>query len=138
MRIIGFGFDKINVEKLSNKVENLKITSNINISEIKEIKSDFLKEKENLINVKFSYNLNYDPDFAKLEFVGNILFSIESKKAEEILKEWKNKKIIEEFKIVLFNIILKKVNLKSLQLEEEMNLPLHIQLPSLKFKDKKE
>jgi hypothetical protein len=137
MRIIGFNFDKINVEKLSNKIENLKINSNVNISELKEIKSEIFKGEETIINVKFSYNLNYDPNFAKIDFIGNIIFSIKPEKAKEILKQWENKKIVEDFKVVLFNLILKKTTLKALQLEDELNLPLHIQLPSLKFDNEK-
>lgn len=138
MKIIGFSFNKINIEKFSNKAENIKINSNIKVSEIKEVKSDFFKEEENIINIKFIYNLIYNPDFAKLEFIGNILFSIESEKAKDILKQWESKKIAEDFKKTLFNFILKKTTLKALQFEDELNLPLHIPLPSLKFEDKKD
>ena len=41
-------------------------------------------------------------------------------------------KIPEEYKLTIFNIIMKKSNLKAIQLEDEMNLPLHISLPSIK------
>ncbi|GAG20549.1 unnamed protein product, partial [marine sediment metagenome] len=55
--------------------------------------------------------------------------------AKDILKEWNDKKMSEDFRITLFNIILRKSNLKAIQLEDEMNLPIHIQLPSLKKED---
>jgi len=132
MNIIGFNFKKINVEKFLDKVENIKINTKIDVSEITMIKSDILKTKEEIIGIRFNYEISYDPDFAKIGFSGNILFSIESKKAKEILKQWKDKKIPEDFKITLFNVILRKSNIKALQLEDEMNLPLHISLPSLK------
>jgi hypothetical protein len=135
MKIIGFNFNKINIEKLSNKAENLKINTNINISEINEIKSDIFNAKEELIQVKFLYNINYDPDFAKIEFKGDILLAIEQKEAKKILKQWKNKEMSENIKTMLFNVILRKSNLKALQLEDEINLPLHIPLPSLKQKE---
>ncbi len=138
MKIVGFNFNKINIEKLSDKVDNLKINTDIDISEIKEIKSDFFKTKEDIITVKFFYNINYEPNFAKIEFVGNVLLAIESKTTKNILKQWKDKKMSEEFKITLFNIILRKSNLKALQLEDEINLPLHISLPSLKQKEKEQ
>jgi len=38
--------------------------------------------------------------------------------------------------VFLFNIILKKSTLKALQIEEELNIPLHMQLPSLKKQEK--
>ena len=132
MKIISFNFNKINIEKNSDKIENLKINTNINISEITKIKQDFLKIKEELIKIKFIYNVDYNPHFAKIELRGDILFAIEQKMAKNILKQWKNKKISGDFKIALFNIILKKSNLRALQLEDEMNLPLHIPLPVIK------
>ena len=138
MRLIGFNFNKINIEKFNDKIENLKINTKINVSEIKNIKSDFFKTKEDLIEVKFVYNINYDPDFAKIELAGNILLAIEPKMAKDILKLWKDKKMSEDFRITLFNIILRKSNLKALQLEEELNLPTHISLPFLKKEQKNE
>ena len=139
MRLVGFNFNKINIEKFSDKIENLKINTDMGISDIIEVKSDFFKTKEELIGFKFTYNINYDPDFAKIELVGDVLLAIESKTAKDILKQWKDKKIPEDFRVILFNIILKKCNLRALQLEDEMNLPPHISLPSLKKQeDKKE
>ncbi len=135
MRIIGFNFNKINIEKLNDKVENLKINTKIDVPEIKSIKSDFFKTKEELIEVKFTYSISYDPDFAKIELAGVVLLAIEPKIAKDILKEWNDKKMPEDFKITLFNVILRKSNLKALQLEDEMNLPIHIQLPSLRKED---
>ncbi len=135
MRIIGFNFNKINIEKLNDTVENLKINTKIDVSEIKNIKSDFFKTKEELVEVKFAYSINYDPDFAKIELAGIVLLAVEPKIAKDILKEWESKKMSEDFRITLFNIILKKSNLKALQLEDEMNLPVHIPLPSLKKED---
>ncbi len=132
MRIIGFNFNKINIEKFNDKIENLKINTKIDVSEIKNIKSDFFKTKEELIKVKFTYGINYDPDFAKIEFAGIVLLAIEPKMAKDVLKEWKDKKMSEDFRMILFNIILRKSNLKALELEDEMNLPIHIPLPSLK------
>jgi len=54
-------------------------------------------------------------------------------KSKEVLKKWKDKEIPEDFRLVLFNIILKKSSLRALQLEEEMNLPTHFPLPSIKI-----
>ena len=41
MKLIGFNFNKISIEKKSDKKENLKINTNINIVDISEIKTDF-------------------------------------------------------------------------------------------------
>jgi len=132
MRLVGFNFTKINIEKFSNKGKNLKINTKIDIPEIKTIKSDFFKIKEEIIQIKFSYNINYNPDIAKIELAGDLLLAVESKLAKDILKQWKDKEMSEDFRIDLFNIILRKSSLKALQLEDEMNLPAHISLPFLK------
>ena len=138
MKLLGFNFTKILVEKHKDRVEDLKIGTRIDISDIKEAKSTMLKTKDEVLAIKFAYGLDYEPEMAKLDLEGNLIISLDSKKAREALKEWKDKKMLEDFKIPLFNVILRKSSLKALQLEEEMNLPIHMQLPSLKIEDKKE
>lgn len=137
MKLAGFNFTKISVEKFSDIPEKLKINTNIDIFDIFELKSDFLKTKEELLGVKFTYVVNYDPKFAKTEINGTMIVVLEPKIAKEVLKKWKDKKISEDFRVPIFNIILKKSSLKALQLEDEMNLPLHIPLPSFKKEEKK-
>jgi len=138
MKIIGFNFDKINIERLSGKAEKLEVKTNIDISEINEVKSGDISMKEDFIGVKFAFNVNYEPDFAKINLSGSVLFAVDSKLSKNILKQWKDKKMPEDFRILLFNVILRKANLKALQLEEEMNFPLHVPMPSLKKQETNE
>lgn len=139
MKFIGFNFTKISVEKFKEKenisVNNIKISTNIDISNIDNLKSDFLKGKEEIIGIDFTYLVDYKPNFAKLELSGNVLLALDPKSAKDMIKQWKNKKISDEIKIPLFNVILKKSNIKALQLEDEMNLPLHIPLPKVSPKN---
>jgi len=132
MKIIGFNFDKINIEKLPGGAENLEVKTNIDISEINEVKSENAPIKEEFIGVKFAFTVNYDPNFAKINLSGSVLFTVDEALSKDILEQWKDKKMPEEFRVLLFNVILRKANLKALQLEEEMNLPLHVPMPSLK------
>lgn len=135
MRLIGFNFDKIHIEKFSDNFENLKINTNISVPKITKINSSFFKTKEQLLEVNFSYTIDYDPKIANIELTGNIVLEVEQKLAEDVLKQWKDKKIAPDFRITLFNVILRKSNLKSLQLEDELNLPPHVLLPILKKED---
>ncbi len=132
MKVVGFNFNKISAEKLKERTEKLNIKTNIDISEIKQIESDILKTKEDLVQAKFSYTIKYEPEYANIELKGTALFSLEEKQAKEIIKEWKKKQMPEGFRIFLFNVILRKASLRSLQLEDELNLPLHLPLPILK------
>jgi len=139
MRLVGFNFTKISGEKLKEKVEDLKIETKIDVKEVSEVKQTFFKTKEEMINIKFYYGLEFNPKLATLDFEGNMVLSLDSKKAKEIVKEWKNKKVNESFREPLFNIILQKCNVKALQIEESLNLPIHFRMPSVKVKqiDKK-
>lgn len=139
MRIIGFNFTKISIEKLKEAAElkeQLKINTKIDVPELTEVKSHILKTKEEIVGVKFTYGVDYDPGFAKVELEGRTLVAADPKIVKEILKQWKKKKMPEDFRIFLFNIILKKSSLKALHLEEELNLPLHMPMPSFKKEQK--
>jgi hypothetical protein len=135
MKVAGFSFNKISIEKFKNQSNDFKINTNMDISEIKSLKQDIFKLKEDFVEVKFVFTLNYTPEFAKIELVGNVILSIDPKLAREVLNQWKDRKLAEDFRISLFNIILRKSNLKALQLEEEMNLPIHLSLPVIRKED---
>ena len=132
MRVVGFNFTKISIEKLKESVEGLKTNTEIEVPEIKEIKSDIWKTKEDIIEAKFEYKVKYEPGFADINLSGRILIAADPKIVKDILKQWKKKKISEDFRIFLFNIILRKSALKALYLEDELNLPLHMPMPSFK------
>ena len=132
MKVVGFSFSKISIEKLKNNKGQIKIGTEIDVSNINPLKTDIFKGKDELIEAEFLYRVNYNPDIAKVELKGIIVFSLEPKLARQILKEWKSKKMPEDFRIFLFNVVMKKSTLKALELEDEMNLPLHIPIPSFK------
>ena len=134
MKVIGFNFKKIFAERTNDSVEKLKINTGINIADILPVKSSVFKSKEEVIQVNFEYSINYDPDFAKVEFSGTLLLSLEAKEAREVLKEWKEKKMPEEFKISIFNTILRKSTIKAVELEDELHLPIHVSLPKVSAK----
>ena len=136
MKVLGFNYDKISIEKLSNNFEGLTINSGIDISEIKSVKSGFLRSTGEIVVIKFKYLINFVPNIAQIDFLGNLLLELEPRISRELFKQWKDKKIHEEFKLALFNLIIKKCNIKALQLEDELNLPYHIPFPSLKKEDK--
>jgi hypothetical protein len=132
MKVLGFNFDKIHVEKLKSQYQDLKVSTKMDLMEITELKPEMFKTKEELLNIKFSFSLDYSPEVAKIEFTGTIVISVDSRLSKEVLKQWKDKQVSDDFRLDVFNLILKKATLRALRLEEEMNLPLHMQLPSLR------
>ncbi len=131
MRIVGFNFTKIEAEKFSDKLDKIKLKTNIEFTDLKPVKSNIIKTKEEFLGVNFIYSIDYGSEFGKIGFSGNILVSVESKKAKGILKEWENKKIPSDLKVYLLNVILRKGNIKAFELEDEMNFPLHMKMPSV-------
>jgi hypothetical protein len=131
MRVVGFDFKKISVERFKDTVEELKFNTKVDISSIDTLKSDIFKTKEELLKVEFVYSVMYEPEFAKIELTGHIILAVEPRIAREVLRGWKDKQTSDEFRIFMFNIILRKSNIKALQLEDELGLPPHIPLPSL-------
>lgn len=138
MRLRGFNFKKINIEKFSDDFKDIKIDTKIDISDLNIVESEFFDEKEKFIGVKFSFIVEYSPKIATIELKGFLLLGLDKEKAEQILKDWNDKVISEDFRTTLFNVILRKSNIKALELEEELGLPLHIPLPNLKKEQKRE
>ncbi len=135
---MGFNFTKINIERLGGSIENLKINTNIDISSIESANADFLKSKEEFVVVEFKYDINYEPNFAKIEFKGNMIVSMDSKQKKDLLKKWKDKKIPDDVQFFVFSVILRKVSVKALQLEDELNLPFHIPMPRISKQTQKD
>lgn len=135
MRFIRFNLTKINAERLSENTENLKVNTSIDILNIDSI-NKINEQDQDILKVGFNYSISYDPGFAKISFSGEVFISEKSDLTEDILSNWKkDKSFSEDFRLFLFNIILMKCNLKALQFEEELNIPLHIPLPLLKKTD---
>ncbi|HTY44117.1 MAG TPA: hypothetical protein VMC80_02650 [Patescibacteria group bacterium] len=134
MKILGLNFNKINVERFPQNEEkaDIKISTDIGILDIKSINADIFKTKDEFLSIKFSYVINYEPKFAKIEFLGEMVVSLDPKDAKDVLKDWKEKKFSEDFKVFVFNAILRKANLKALELEDDMNLPLHMPFPMVR------
>ena len=130
MRLIGFNFHKMSVERFKDQVaDTLKFNTKLDITSIDPLKSDIIRTKDEILKVEFVYSILYEPEFAKLDLTGQVIIEVEPKIAREVLKGWKDRETSEEFRIFMFNIILRKANVKALQLEDELNLPPHIPLP---------
>lgn len=137
MKLAGFNFTKINAEINGPMEKEAKINSSIDISNIEEIKGGIFT-KEQLIKISFKYSINYKPEYAKIELDGVVVISGESKVVKEILNDWKEKKLSEEVRMGIFNLIIKKAGIKALQLEDEMGLPYHMPFPSLRKQENSE
>ncbi len=136
MQIIGFNLTKISVEKKEKTKRKIQVKQNINIDEI--IKDKINISENEVLKLDFTFNIDYNPDFAKVELKGQTILLPEEDELKEIIKSWKKKEISEKFRIPLFNFIMSKCNIKALNLEDEMALPLHIPMPKLTPKNQEQ
>lgn len=138
MRLIGFNFTSIAAERKQTLQSGMNINTNIEFTDVQEEKVEMLKDRTPL-KISFSQVITYSSpkdakkqeELAKISFGGSMLIAASSEDAKELLKSWKKKEVPNGVKIPLFNIILAKCSVKALQLQEELNLPFHPQLPRL-------
>jgi hypothetical protein len=138
MRLIGFNFTKIAAERKPTLQPGMNISTNIEFTNVEEEKVEMLKDKTPL-KITFSQTVTYasnkdakkQEEFAKLTFEGSMLLAASGEDAKELMKSWKKKDIPQGAKIPLFNIIMAKCSVKALELQEQLNLPFHPQLPRL-------
>lgn len=129
MQIIGFSLNKIAIERKEKQQGKLEIKQNINIDNISKDKIN-LSEGE-VIKIDFTFNVDYNPDLAKLEIKGQTVLLPDKEEIKDIFKDWKKKQVSEKFRVPLFNFIMGKCNIKALELEDELNLPPHLPMPRL-------
>jgi len=136
MKVMGFNFNKINAQK-EKKFKNGAIATNIEFTNIEKEKIEMLKESE-AIRMDFKFSVDYKESkeqksklFANIQLEGNILLSVSKEETKTLLDAWKKKQVPDNMKIPLLNLILRKCSLKSITIEEELNLPTHIPIPKL-------
>jgi len=154
MQIIGFYLTKISVSKSQNFKQVTNINTDVEFLNLEKDKVDFLKDAE-AIRVSFKFSVNYynEQQFKQIEneqkgknknlvqnnkdgeviFEGNILLSANQEEAKNLLESWKTKDIPDGIKVPIFNLILKKCTTKAIDLEDQVNLPYHLQLPSIQL-----
>jgi len=135
IKLLGFNFIKLSVEKNPEFKGNHSIESNIDIKSIEKHKIELLKDEA--VKVNFNFVLNYK-ELGKVEIFGDLLLMLDEKTKKEVLEEWKDKKLPNNIRVLILNIILQKSSLKALQLEEELGLPFHMQMPRLSLEDSKQ
>lgn len=129
MKIIGFNFTKISVERSEKPLKEYKIKQDIDIKEITE--EEVLVSDKASLKIKFFFSIDFSEDIGKVEIEGIVVLLPENNELNEILNDWKNKSLKEGFRIPLFNFIMNKCNIKSLELEDLVGLPMHIPFPKL-------
>jgi hypothetical protein len=134
MPIIGLNINKIDAEKINRITGKVEIKNNLSIYGVEQEKLNLSKSEE-VLKFKFKYKIGYEPKVGKIELEGYVLYMEDPNQIKEILKNWeKDKKLQPELTTMILNTILTKCNIKILNLSQEINLPPHIRLPTVKQK----
>ena len=130
-RLIGFNLTRIEAEKNPKFSGKINIEQNIKITDIKKQKLDLTKQEA--VSVDFEMSLVYK-ELGKINLNGTLFLILDSKTMKELLKSWKKKRIPEQINVLLLNLIIQKTAAKAFQIQEELGLPPHIQIPVLRPK----
>lgn len=128
MRILGFNFTKLAGERTKTMNTPHSINVNVEFLDLVKDKIDFIKDDE-VFNILYKYGVLYtDKDdktkkIAEIAFEGNLILSTTKEEAKDILKHWKKKELPSEVKVFLYNVILNKCAIKTIQLQDELTLP---------------
>lgn len=134
MAIVGFSFNKINVEKHKALTGKININSNISIKDVEESTLGLGKGQKGM---KFSFEFisSYEPKIGSIKLEGDVTLLETATKADEIIKSWKkDKQIPKEIMAAVLNTALNRCNIEALILSQQVNLPPQIKLPKVETK----
>ncbi|MBS3145007.1 hypothetical protein J4208_05480 [Candidatus Woesearchaeota archaeon] len=130
--IVNFLLEKISVEKKKDVTGNVEVKNKTKITDLKEQTIDALGNKQNTLNVYFSFSITYEPNIASILIEGKIIDVMDEKDKKAVLESWKkDSKIDPKYSSPWMNAILSRCNVKALSLGNDINLPPHIPFPRL-------
>lgn len=126
LKLMGSRFTSISGKRQSNFKGNLSVNANIKITNIETV-----KETKEAIKVEYDFGIDYG-ESGNVDLKGILFLYTDSKTIKILVKSWKEKKFDTPEHVKITNAIIQKATVKALELEEELGLPFHIRLPSLK------
>lgn len=137
MTIIGTNFTEIGVKKNKPIVKGMKINNNLGIKSVEKMDLSLGQGKQAGVKFIFEYVTKYEPDVADMKLEGEVLILESKDKVDEILKNWKAKKPIDEAIMTnVMNSALTKSTIKALIFAQDMGLPSPVKLPRIVQKQK--
>ena len=128
LKLVGAKFTKISAERNQNFSGKLEIKTNIKINSLEKI-----KEAKDTLKLSYAFGIDYN-ELGKINIEGDIFLSGDIKTIKDLLKIEKDKKFETPEHVAITNLIIQKASIKAFELEEELNLPIHIKLPTLSVK----
>ena len=128
IKIITAKFLEIEAKKNPDFSGKLKLKTNIQILSLEKVKNS-----KDTIKVIYFFEINYG-NLGQIKIKGDLFLISDSKTIKTILKNQEKKEYNTPEYIKITNFIIRKASIKAFELEEELNLPIHIKLPTLSVK----
>jgi len=128
IKFAGARFTKIGSERNMSFDGKLEIKTNVKITSLEKTETP-----KDTVKLSYGFEIDYG-ELGNIGIEGDIFLTGDSKTIKELLKTYKEKKFESPEYMAITNLIIQKATIKALELEEEINLPLHIKLPSLSAK----
>ena len=135
VKLLGFRITAIEAKRNEGFEGKLEISPSINLSSIE--KAELSLGKQEALEIKFDFGVSYKT-LGHINLKGTLILGADPKIVKESIKQWKDKKLDKEVQIIILNVIMQKSSLKALQIEEEIGLPPHVQLPRLSINPQEE
>ncbi len=130
MAILGFNYTKLNAEKMKPASGKVNINNNVSISDCEE--QDISVTDQSGLKIEFTYNSSYEPEVAKIQIKGNLLYADEDDVIEEMKEEWEeNNSFSKEKMKEIINYVLGKCNVQAITMSKDLNIPSPIPLPKV-------
>lgn len=131
MKLVGSKITKVNASRNPDFAGKLSMDSNIKVTDI----SDHTQEGSDMkmLKITAAYIINYG-ELGMIEIEGQLFVTGEEGNLEKIRKNFDEKDFNSPEMLGIMNITMQKFSIKAFSLEEELGLPIHIKLPSLKQK----
>lgn len=136
MVLLNFGFTNIDVKKGTSSKGKVNVKSGMNISDVRVSKA-IQKGEQTPFKISFSYTVDYKPSNGHIKLEGDLLYLAASDLAEQIQKNWEDKKTLpQDVAVPIYNKVLHNSTVEALLLSREVGLPAPMQLPKLQMKQK--
>lgn len=130
--IIGFSLKEIEGKRWDETEGVVQVTYSSKIENIAEEEVKIYKDK--VAKIEFTFEIGYlreKKEVGKIKFSGSLLWKGD---LEEIMDNWKEKKIPDKLKTPVMNYIYRKCLINAVSLSESLNLPSPIPIPRIEFK----
>ena len=132
MPVIAFNFEKMSVERKGPAKGKVSIKNNVTIKSVEAADLNIGSKKEKVLRFAFEFSTEYKPAIGSISFRGDLIYTGNAAKQDEILKSWKkDKQIPEAPRRHVLNYVLSKCSLQALILSRDAGLQSPIPLPKV-------